>query len=229
MPTITFVVMTDFTGTVQQVAEHGLQVIQRSLNLCGQEVELNNAPAESWDTEVNVTDRISMQINEGLVADDEEDVADFYRRRGEPLPKGRKWKYVDASSSDHDEEVVNEEGNEEGNEESNEEELPKSEHDDVEEPPAKVQKKERLPCDPEQAVFITIRQQGNTFKFAMKLNETVGQLKLKLHEKTHIPVQEIHLTLHNPPLASLNDDLTLDEYAINETSTLILSRKESFH
>ena len=81
MPTITFVVMTDFTGTVQQVAEHGLQVIQRSLNLCGQEVELNNAPAESWDTEVNVTDRISMQINEGLVADDEEDVADFYRRR----------------------------------------------------------------------------------------------------------------------------------------------------
>ena len=60
---------------------------------------------------------------------------------------------------------------------------------------------------------------GKKISFLLELNETIRDLKIKIHEREGCAVEVQRLVFNGKPL---NDDLTLESYNIQQESTLHL-------
>ena len=73
MPTVHYTVFVEDVGTVQEVAERGLDILQRFLQLDGQDVQHNENTDAAWNDDVAFNDQIHIQANEVCVREEEED------------------------------------------------------------------------------------------------------------------------------------------------------------
>ena len=64
MVKVIFEVETDKVGSIQQVVEHSITVVLKSMETCGTAMALNGDFEPGWDCDVNQTDRVDIRVDE---------------------------------------------------------------------------------------------------------------------------------------------------------------------
>ena len=98
MATVTFVIKTTKLGTIEEVSNHCLKLIGRSLVMDGQPCRLNNDESCGWNSDVKAGDSVNVPIDEKRLVADEKWVKGFYKRRNEH-PMKKKWMLMNVPDS----------------------------------------------------------------------------------------------------------------------------------